>query len=93
MWRDPAAARENLPVTVDPGDVANAVLRTCRTRQAELAVPRWLAVWKVLDGLVPSSVMALGRRLAGDDRGLTADAAARESYAERVAAFTRSREA
>ncbi|NUR98706.1 MAG: SDR family oxidoreductase [Kribbellaceae bacterium] len=78
--------------TVDPDDVAAAVLRTCRTRQAEIAVPRWLAGWKVLDGLVPSSVMALGRRLAGDDRGLGADAEARAAYIERVAAFTRSRQ-
>jgi hypothetical protein len=78
--------------TVDPEDVAAAVLRTCRTRQAEITVPRWLAGWKVLDGVVPSSVVALGRRLAGDDRGLGVDAAARADYIERVADFARSRE-
>lgn len=79
--------------TVDPEDVAAAVLRTCRTRQAELTVPRWLGGWKVLDGLVPSSVMARARRLAGDDRGLTVDDAARSQYVERVASFSRMREA
>ncbi|MFG1812452.1 SDR family oxidoreductase [Kribbella sp. NPDC049174] len=78
--------------TVDPSDVAAAVLRTCRTRQAEVTVPRWLAGWKVLDGLVPSSVMALGRRLAGDDRGLAVDDAARAAYVDRVASFSQMRE-
>ena len=78
---------------VDPADVAAAILRTCHTRQAEIAVPRWLAAWKVLDGLTPSSLMTLGRRLAGDDRGLTADATARAAYTDRVATFTHSREA
>ena len=78
--------------TADPSDVAAAVLRTCRTRQAEVAVPRWLGGWKVLDGLVPSSVMALGRRLAGDDRGLIVDNEARAAYADRVASFSRTRE-
>ncbi|MFI6679122.1 SDR family oxidoreductase [Kribbella sp. NPDC050470] len=79
--------------TVDPEDVAAAVLRTCRTRQAELTVPRWLGGWKVLDGLVPSSAMALARRLAGDDRGLTVDDAARRAYNARLATFSRTREA
>jgi short-subunit dehydrogenase len=79
--------------TVEPADVAAAVLRTCRTRQPEIAVPRWLAAWKALDGLTPSSLMTVGRRLAGDDRGLTADATARAAYTDRVAAFTQSREA
>ncbi|GAA0604631.1 SDR family oxidoreductase [Kribbella sandramycini] len=77
--------------TVDPEDVAAAVLRTCRTRQPELAVPRWLGGWKLLDGLVPSTVMAHARRLAGDDRGLYADPAARASYTERVSTFSTSR--
>ena len=78
--------------TADPSDVAAAVLRTCRTRQAEVTVPRWLGGWKVLDGLVPTSVMALGRRLAGDDRGLIVDNAARSAYADRIASFSRTRE-
>ncbi|MEV0284971.1 SDR family NAD(P)-dependent oxidoreductase [Kribbella sp. NPDC050820] len=79
--------------TVDPEDVAAAVLRTCRTQQAELTVPRWLGGWKVLDGLVPASAMALARRLAGDDRGLTVDDAARRAYNARLATFSRTREA
>ncbi len=79
--------------TADPTDVAAAVLRTCRTRQPELAVPRWLGAWKTLDGLVPSRLMSLGRRLAGDDRGLHADPSARSSYTERVTSFSASRSA
>ncbi|GAB3928452.1 SDR family oxidoreductase [Kribbella albertanoniae] len=79
--------------TADPTDVAAAVLRTCRTRQPELTVPRWLAAWKTLDGLVPSRLMSQARRLAGDDRGLHADPAARSSYTERVTSFSTSRSA
>jgi NADP-dependent 3-hydroxy acid dehydrogenase YdfG len=75
--------------TVDPADVAAAVVRTCRTRRAETPVPGFLAGWGLLDGLVPEPLMAFGRRLAGDDRGLTTDAAARAAYEARVASFSR----
>ncbi|TDD49515.1 SDR family oxidoreductase [Kribbella antibiotica] len=78
--------------TVEPTDVAAAVLRTCRTRQPELTVPRWLGAWKTLDGLTPTRLMSQARRLAGDDRGLHADPAARSSYTERVTTFSASRQ-
>jgi hypothetical protein len=57
--------------TVDPADVAAAVVRTCRTRRAETPVPGFLAGWGLVDGLVPEPLMAYARRLLGDDRGLT----------------------
>jgi short-subunit dehydrogenase len=75
--------------TVDPSEVAAAVLRTCRTRRAETTVPGLLAGWGLLDGLVPEPLMAWGRRLAGDDRGLAVDSTARAAYEGRVAAFSR----
>ncbi|TDO44567.1 hypothetical protein EV643_11567 [Kribbella sp. VKM Ac-2527] len=75
--------------TVDPSDVAAAVIRTCRTRRAETPVPGFLAGWDLLDGLIPEPLMALGRRLAGDDRALTVDHAARAQYEARLTAFTR----
>ena len=74
--------------TVDPSDVAAAVVRTCRTRRAETPVPGFLAGWGLLDALTPSPLMALGRRLLGDDRGLTADVAARAEYESRIEAFS-----
>lgn len=74
--------------TVDPADVAAAVVRTCRTRRAETPVPGFLAGWGLLDGLVPEPLMAYARRLLGDDRGLTADAAARSAYTARLEAFS-----
>ncbi|MFB6724620.1 SDR family oxidoreductase [Kribbella sp. NPDC056345] len=77
--------------TADPTDVAAAVLRTCRTRQPELAVPRWLGAWKTLDGLVPSRLMSQARRLAGDDRGLRLDTASRTEYVQRITGFAESR--
>ena len=74
--------------TVDPSDVAAAVIRTCRTRRAETPVPGFLAGWGLLDGLIPEPLMSLGRRLAGDDRALTVDHAARAQYDARLTAFT-----
>jgi len=71
---------------VDPEDVAAAVVRSCRTRRAEIAVPGYLAGWPLLDALVPERLMDLGRRLVHDDRALTAvDAAGRASYTDRIA--------
>jgi hypothetical protein len=43
--------------------------------------------WGLLDGLVPEPLMAFARRLLGDDRGLSADAAARAAYSARIEAF------
>jgi NADP-dependent 3-hydroxy acid dehydrogenase YdfG len=71
--------------TVDPEDIAAAVVRTCRTRRAETPVPGFLAGWDLLAAVVPEPLMDLGRRLARDDRGLAADPAGRASYEERVA--------
>ncbi len=70
--------------TVDPEDIAAAVVGTCRTRRAETPVPGVLAGWDLLAAVVPEPLMDLGRRLARDDRCLTADPAARTSYEERV---------
>jgi len=72
--------------TVDPSDVADAVVDTVRHRRAEVPVPRYLAGWDVLDALTPAPVMRLGRRLLGDRRALTSvDHAARAEYEQRLA--------
>jgi hypothetical protein len=44
--------------------------------------------WGLLDGLVPEPLMAFARRLLGDDRGLSADAAARAACSARIEAFS-----
>lgn len=72
--------------TVEPEDVAEAILETCRTRRAERPVPRLLGGWDLLSALVPEPMMAFGRSLLDDRRALTSiDAKGRREYVERVA--------
>ncbi|MEC3980800.1 SDR family oxidoreductase [Amycolatopsis sp. H20-H5] len=73
--------------TVDPEDIARAVVGSCRTRRAEIAVPRYVGGWDLLDALTPEPVMGLARRLIGDDRALTSlDPTRRADYTARVTA-------
>jgi NADP-dependent 3-hydroxy acid dehydrogenase YdfG len=71
--------------TVDPQDIAAAVIDSCRTRRGEIPVPGYVGSWDLFAALAPEPVMRLGRRLLGDDRALTAvDPAVRASYNRRV---------
>lgn len=71
--------------TVDPEDVAAAVVDTMRTRAARTSVPKWVAPgWSLVDAFVPEPVERLARRLAGDRRGLDLDADARRAYTDRL---------
>lgn len=73
--------------TVDPEDIARAIVDSCRTRRAEIPVPGYLAGWDVVNALAPESLMAIGRRLLGDRRALrSVDPAVRGDYERRVAA-------
>jgi short-subunit dehydrogenase len=72
--------------TVEPADVARAVVGSVRTRRAEIPVPGWLAVFDLVDALTPEPVMRLVRRIVDDTRALTAvDHEARHEYAQRIA--------
>lgn len=72
--------------TVDPEDVAEAVVSSCSSRRAEIPVPRLLGGWDLLSALVPEPVMAFGRGFLDDRRALTSiDTEGRRAYAERVA--------
>ncbi|MGW4480844.1 SDR family oxidoreductase [Rhodococcus triatomae] len=71
--------------TVDPEDIAAAVVRTCRTRRAETPVPGYLAGVDIALAVAPESLVRLARRVVGGDRAVTSvDAAARADYDERV---------
>lgn len=73
--------------TVDPEQVAAAVVASCRRRPATVAVPRWVGPVGAASGLVPEPLMDLIRRLLRDDRAITqVDRAARAAYEARVAA-------
>ncbi|MGC0365924.1 short-subunit dehydrogenase [Rhodococcus sp. 27YEA15] len=72
--------------TVEPEVVAEAGVGTLRHRSAETAVPRYLAVWDLVDAVVPEWLINVGRRSVGDRRALTAvDPAERAEYTQRVA--------
>ncbi|MGW0248879.1 SDR family oxidoreductase [Nocardia goodfellowii] len=76
--------------TVDPADVAAAIVGTCDTRRAEVAVPNYLGVLDVALAATPERAVQLVRRLFNGDRALhPADAATRAEYEEQVRSITR----
>jgi NADP-dependent 3-hydroxy acid dehydrogenase YdfG len=79
--------------TVEPEDVAAAIVGSVRTRRAEIPVPGYLAGWGVLDAIVPERAMAFARALLRDRRALTSvDAESRREYTDRVARQERARQ-
>ncbi|MUM16234.1 SDR family oxidoreductase [Mycobacterium sp. CBMA271] len=72
--------------TVDPEDVAAAIVRSVDTRRSQISVPGWLAFgWGLVDLFVPEPVERLARRLIDDRRALTSlDLNARGAYIERI---------
>ena len=72
--------------TVDPEDVAAAILDTLRTRAARTSVPKWVAPgWSLVEAFVPEPIERLARKLVDDRRTLDLDAAARKAYTDRIA--------
>jgi len=57
--------------TVEPDDVARAIVDSVDSRRAEITVPGYLAGWDLLNAAVPERLMHLGRKLIGDRRALT----------------------
>jgi short-subunit dehydrogenase len=71
--------------TVDPEDVARAIVGSVDSRRAEITVPRYLAGWDLLSAAVPEPVMSLARKVIGDRRVLTSVAHdVRSAYEEAV---------
>lgn len=71
--------------TVDPDDVAHAIVATLRTRAARTSVPRWVApAWDLVDAFVPEFVERIARRLIDDGRALALDATERAAYLTRI---------
>lgn len=72
--------------TVDPEDVAAAIVDTLRTRAARTSVPKWVAPgWSLVEAFVPEPIERLARKLVDDRRTLALDAAARKAYTDRIA--------
>ncbi len=72
--------------TVDPDDVARAILRTVGTRAARTSVPAWVApAWALVEAVVPEFVEQAVRNLISDRRALTeVDTGDRASYLQRL---------
>ena len=76
--------------TVDPEDVARAIVGSVHSRRVEIPVPRYLAGWDLLNAAVPEPLMRLGRKLIGDRRALTSiEHDARAAYDEAIGAQAR----
>ncbi|MEO9138478.1 MAG: SDR family oxidoreductase [Jatrophihabitans sp.] len=72
--------------TVDPEDVARAIVRSVRSRRAEITVPGYLGLFDLVNALVPEPLFRLARRVLDDTRVLTSlDHNARSTYEQRVA--------
>lgn len=71
--------------TVEPDDVAKAIVASCDHRRPEVHVPRYLGAWGLVSSLVPRRVLgAVRSRMGQDDYVERVDAAARAEYADRV---------
>lgn len=76
--------------TVDPEDVARAIVDSVQSRRAQITVPRYLAGWDLLNATVPERLMRLGRKLIGDRRALTSvDHDVRGAYEQAIRAQAR----
>ncbi|TSE02024.1 SDR family oxidoreductase [Skermania sp. ID1734] len=76
--------------TVDPEDVARAIVDSVRNRSAEITVPGYLAGWDLVNAAVPERLMRLGRKLIGDRRALTSiDHSVRGAYERAIEAQAR----
>jgi NADP-dependent 3-hydroxy acid dehydrogenase YdfG len=70
---------------VDPEDIAAAVVRSVRTREAEIAVPGYVGKALLATTLLPEPVVRGIRGLLKDDRAITAvDPEGRRAYLDRI---------
>ena len=71
--------------TVEPEQVARAVVECCDGRRAEVHVPGWLAAYERTVAVAPGPVVGAVRRLLGSDRVLTdLDSEQRSAYDQRI---------
>jgi short-subunit dehydrogenase len=71
--------------TVDPEDIAEAIVATCRNRTAIVAVPGWMRSYEAASALLPDRVLgAIRGRLTRQRVLRTLDTSARADYDERI---------
>jgi short-subunit dehydrogenase len=71
--------------TVDPEDIAEAIVATCRTRPSIVAVPGWMRSYEAVAALVPDRLVGAVRGRLTRQRVLrTLDTGARAGYENRI---------
>jgi NADP-dependent 3-hydroxy acid dehydrogenase YdfG len=71
--------------TVDPEDIASAILGSVKSRAAEIAVPSYVGLATKTVPFVPERALRLIRKLAHDDAAISrVDPAVRQRYLDRV---------
>ena len=71
--------------TVDPEDIAEAIVETCKNRTAVVAVPGWMRSYEAAAALLPDKVVgAIRGRLTRQRVLRTLDTSARADYDERI---------
>ena len=71
--------------TVDPEDIAEAIVATCRGRTAIVAVPAWMRSYEAAAALLPDRILGAVRGRLTRQRVLrTLDTTARSAYDERI---------
>ncbi|GAA4103908.1 SDR family oxidoreductase [Nocardioides kongjuensis] len=69
---------------VTPQRVAAAVVGSVRSREAEIAVPRYVGVLAATTTLIPTGVLDRVRKVVRDDRALHTDTTQRAGYSARL---------
>ena len=70
---------------VDPDDIAEAIVKSVRSRAAEIAVPGYVGIAAATVPLIPESVMRVIRRVANDDAAIArVDNSVRRGYLDRI---------
>lgn len=78
---------------VSPQRIADAVVESVRTRDAEIPVPRYVGALATGAALVPTGLLDRLRKAVRDDRVLHADDSVRSTYAQRLESAATARNA
>lgn len=71
--------------TVDPEQIADGIVQSCCSREAIMAIPRWMRVYEPVAALTPDAVLgAIRGRIARKRAVESVDQGARAAYKDRV---------
>lgn len=70
--------------TVAPSEVANVIIESCATGQAEITLPRWVKPVGVMEAAIPERAAGFIKKLVGAQKRITADNEKRRTYKARA---------